>query len=470
MTHESQNKLVLERTYTELDDKLYSLQKPRQVSEPRIYCYNDELAEELELEIDVKQLAAIFSGNLTVPDSQPFAQAYAGHQFGHFTILGDGRALVLGEKVVNGRRYDIQLKGSGQTPYSRNGDGLATLVSMVREFLVSEAMHRLKIPTTRSLCVIETGDPVRREAMQAGGILTRVAASHIRIGTFEFAAQSGFACLKQLLEYTVARHFPELIDSKTKAEDFFLAVMERQISLICHWLRVGFIHGVMNTDNVALSGETIDYGPCAFMNAYHPDTVYSSIDVNGRYAYANQPYILKWNLARLAEALLPLFHENKEEALKIAQPLLDSYDAKMSAAWTAMMRRKLGILFEGPDDVKLIQDCLKLLEAKSLDYTNSFYRLTTGQSFTDNQPAEEWHREWKNRISNQDKEATMQAMQEANPVVIPRNHRVEEAIRDKKKLNAMLEVLKKPYDYSLSSDYYQEPPESEAGYKTFCGT
>jgi uncharacterized protein YdiU (UPF0061 family) len=242
MTHESQNKLVLERTYTELDDKLYSLQKPHQVSEPCLYCYNAELAKELELEIDAKQLAAIFSGNLIVPDSRPFAQAYAGHQFGHFTILGDGRALVLGEKVVNGRRFDLQLKGSGQTPYSRNGDGLATLVSMVREYLVSEAMHHLKIPTTRSLCVIETGDPVRRETLQTGGILTRVAASHIRIGTFEFAAQNGFACLKQLLEYTVARHFPKLIDSKKMAEDFFLAVMERQISLICHWLRVGFIH------------------------------------------------------------------------------------------------------------------------------------------------------------------------------------------------------------------------------------
>ncbi len=470
MTHEWQNKLVLERTYTELDSKLYSLQKPRQVSTPCLYCFNDELAKELEMDVEPEKVAEIFSGNPIIADSQPFAQAYAGHQFGHFTILGDGRALVLGEKVVGGQRYDIQLKGSGQTPYSRNGDGRATLVSMVREYLVSEAMYCLGIPTTRSLCVVETGTPVRRETLQAGGVLTRVAASHIRIGTFEFAALSGFACLKQLLEYTVARHFPKLIATKNEPEDFFLAVMERQINLICQWLRVGFIHGVMNTDNVALSGETIDYGPCAFMNTYHPDTVYSSIDVNGRYAYANQPYILKWNLARFAESLLPLFHENKDEALKIAQHLLDSYDAKMRASWTAMMRRKLGILSEAPEDVKLIQDCLKLLETKTLDYTNSFYRLTTGQSLFDSQEAEEWHQKWKNRISDQDKEATVQAMKEANPVVIPRNHRIEEAIRDKNKLNAMLEVLKNPYDYSLVSDYYQKPPESEVGYKTFCGT
>jgi uncharacterized protein YdiU (UPF0061 family) len=462
--------IKLDKTYLSLDEIFYSLQAPENVKEPSIFYYNKELAKKLNISLSENEIVDYFSGNKIIPDSKPFAQAYAGHQFGYFTILGDGRAIILGEIRFKDKLYDIQLKGSGRTPYSRGGDGRATLPSMLREYLISEAMHNLKIPTTRSLCVIETKDKVRREIEQSGAILTRIAESHIRIGTFEFAAFKGIKQLRQLLDYTIERHYPELKNLDNPAKELLKKVMDKQIKLIVEWLRVGFIHGVMNTDNTSISGETIDYGPCAFMNSYDEKTVYSSIDKQGRYSFGNQPNIIKWNIVKFAEALLSLIHENEREAIKIAEEIIREFDDKFQNAYSKMMSNKLGLLSKQDEDVNIIMELLTLMKKYKMDYTNTFFKLTNNEDpFTEDEGMD-WFIRWKHRIEKQDLKKTQKVMQGNNPAIIPRNHHVEKAILDRGEFERLLKALKRPYDYRNVNEEFQQEPDSEIGYKTYCGT
>ena len=338
-----------DNTYSRLPKVMSSQLNPIPVKNPKLTIFNHGFSKELGLDfssLNNNQIASIFSGNLLPKESKCIAQAYAGHQFGYFTMLGDGRAILIGEHLSkNNKRFDIQFKGSGKTPYSRNGDGRAALGPMLREYIVSEAMHCLGIPTTRSLAVVKTGENVIRETPLPGAILTRIAASHIRVGTFQYmTATEDEKNLKTLFDYTIDRHYPKIKDSKTPAIDLLKIVMEKQIKLVVDWMRVGFIHGVMNTDNMAISGETIDYGPCAFMDAYDPETVFSSIDHNGRYAYFNQPGITKWNLARFAETLLPLIDKNKDKAIKIVTEIINNFGEIYKKNWLEMMRKKLGLI------------------------------------------------------------------------------------------------------------------------------
>ncbi|MEO0475756.1 MAG: YdiU family protein, partial [Planctomycetota bacterium] len=370
----------LEDSYSALPEAMYTLTDPTPVASPKMVVFNDALADELGLglsKLSEASLADLFSGNALPKNAKPLAQSYAGHQFGHFTMLGDGRAHLLGEHITpDGSRIDLQLKGSGRTPYSRGGDGRAVLGPMLREYLIAEAMHALGIPTTRSLAVVATGEPVQRETLLPGAILTRVATSHIRVGTFQFAgAMQDRTMLQALLDYTIERHDPDLMEADNKALALLDRVMHRQADLIVHWMRVGFIHGVMNTDNTVLSGETIDYGPCAFMDAYEPATVLSSIDVNGRYAYANQPAIIAWNLARLAEALLPLIHPNADEAVAIAEEKVNGFGDLYRDKWLTMMRSKLGLLGSDGGDYELISELLTWMKSNHADYTNTFRDL-----------------------------------------------------------------------------------------------
>ncbi len=462
--------IKLDKTYLNLDEIFYTLQDPLPVKEPSIFYYNKELAKKLKINLNEKEIVDYFSGNRIIPNTKPFAQAYAGHQFGYFTVLGDGRAIILGEILFKDKLYDIQLKGSGRTPYSRGGDGRATLQAMLREYLISEAMHYLKIPTTRSLCVIETKDKVYRQAEQSGAVLTRIAESHIRIGTFEYASLLEIKQLKQLLKYTIERHYPELKKSNYPAQALLKKVIEKQIKLIVEWLRVGFIHGVMNTDNTSIAGETIDYGPCAFMNSYDEKTVYSSIDKQGRYSFGNQANIIKWNIVKLAEALLPLIHENEEKSIKIAEKIIESFDEKFQNAYIKMMSKKLGLLSKQEGDVQLIKELLDLMKKYKMDYTNTFFKLSNNKDpFTEDQ-GRDWLIRWKKRIEKQNPSKTQKVMQKTNPALIPRNHHVEKAIRDKTEFERLLKALKKPYDYKNVNKEFQQPPESEVGYKTYCGT
>ena len=344
-----------DNTYSSLSQSMLSKLNPTPVKTPELILFNHSLSKEIDLdfsEIDDKELALIFSGNQLPEGSESIAQAYAGHQFGHFTILGDGRALTIGEHLdKNKNRYDIQFKGSGITPYSRNADGRAALGPMLREYIISEAMHNLGVPTTRSLAVIKTGEEVVRESILKGAILTRVASSHIRVGTFQYALISkNKNDLKTLFDYTLKRHYPNIKKSGSSAVDLLKVVLEKQIDLICNWMRIGFIHGVMNTDNMTISGETIDYGPCAFMNKYDPATVFSSIDLQGRYSFFNQPGITKWNLARLAESFIPLIDKNKDKAIKIATETINNFDEFYKKNWLSMMRKKLGLFGDEPND------------------------------------------------------------------------------------------------------------------------
>ena len=366
-----------DNTYSRLPKVMSSQLTPIPVENPKLTIFNHGFSKELGLDfssLNNNQIASIFSGNLLPKESKCIAQAYAGHQFGYFTMLGDGRAILIGEHLSkNNKRFDIQFKGSGKTPYSRNGDGRAALGPMLREYIVSEAMHSLGIPTTRSLAVVKTGENVIRETPLPGAILTRVAASHIRVGTFQYVtATEDEKNLKTLFDYTIDRHYPNIKDSKTPAIDLLKIVMEKQIKLVVDWMRVGFIHGVMNTDNMAISGETIDYGPCAFMDAYDPETVFSSIDHNGRYAYFNQPGITKWNLARFAETLLPLIDKNKDKAIKIVTEIINNFGEIYKKNWLEMMRKKLGLIEKKNNDEKLINDLLSLLHEQKADYTNTF--------------------------------------------------------------------------------------------------
>ena len=424
------------------------------------------------------------SGNSLPEGTNTIAQAYAGHQFGHFTMLGDGRAVLMGEHLSkNNERFDIQFKGSGQTPFSRNGDGRAALGPMLREYIISEAMHSLNIPTTRSLAVVKTGEDVVRENILQGAILTRVASSHLRVGTFQYVAmRNNESELRTLVDYTINRHYPNIKKSKNKALDLLKVLIELQIDLVVNWMRVGFIHGVMNTDNMSISGETIDYGPCAFMDTYDPQTVFSSIDELGRYAYFNQPSITKWNLARFAECLIPLIDPKKEKAIEIATETINSFDKSYETKWINMMRDKLGLFGQDQKDQVLIIDLLTWMHKNKADYTNTFCFLMD-ENFQHNKVYKDenfliWKERWKERLklNNNKPEKYVRLMKSVNPVVIPRNHKVEEVLEsannnDLSPLIKFIKVLEKPYEKSKENIDYQSPaPDNNKKYKTFCGT
>lgn len=477
-----------DNSYARLPKSFYAPLHPVPVRTPRVVILNHALAESLGLDIRAlaeEEAALLFSGNALPASMQPIAQAYAGHQFGNFTMLGDGRAILLGEHVTPaGDRFDIQLKGSGQTPFSRRGDGRAALAPMLREYIISEAMHALHISTTRSLAVVATGESVMREIMLPGAILTRVAASHIRVGTFEYVAGTGDkAGVKTLADYVIQRHYPDL----GKAENPYLAllnrVIERQASLVAQWLLVGFIHGVMNTDNMAISGETIDYGPCAFMDAYDPYTVFSSIDYYGRYAYSNQPHMAQWNLTRFAETLLPLIHPVQEKALALAEEAINAFPDGYQAYWLAGMRKKLGLFTEEAGDTELFATLLAWMHAHKADYTNTFRALASealpeDAKFHDAEFAA-WQARWQERLSRQSdsKESSFCLMRANNPAIIPRNHRVEEALTaasdhgDYSLMQRLLAAVANPYaDVPEYRDYRTPPAPSARAYQTFCGT
>ena len=486
----------------------YVAWKPTAVPEPRLLFANDALADELGLPpaaLCGPDAAALFAGNLLPADAEPIAQAYAGHQFGGFSPqLGDGRALLLGEVIDRaGRRRDIAFKGSGRTPFSRGGDGKAAVGPMLREALIGEAMHALGIPTTRALAVAATGEPVYRESVLPGAVLTRVAASHLRVGTFQFFAARGDAdTLRRLADYTIARHDPQLLDAPDRHLGLLRAVAERQARLVAQWMNVGFIHGVMNTDNMALSGETIDYGPCAFMEAYDPGAVFSSIDHGGRYAYANQPHVARWNLARFAETLLPLMADPEDEAaiqrvVAEVTAVIDAFPAWHAAALLRGQREKLGLFSATPADdaadAALVDDWLLLLHTQAVDFTLAWRRLAAAAEgrpeplrdlFADRAALDAWLARWRERCARDgaaggsgDAERAGR-MRRASPAVIPRNHRVEEALAaatndgDLASFEQLLAALRRPWDDDASFARYAEPAPADvtAAYQTFCGT
>lgn len=477
----------LDNSYTRLPQAFYRKVRPTPVREPGLIILNKGLVDDFglnETALKSKEGIDILAGNKLPEGAVPIAQAYAGHQFGYFTMLGDGRALLLGEHITpDGGRFDIQLKGSGKTPYSRGGDGRAALGPMLREYIIGESMYALGIPTTRSLAVVTTGESVRREKDLPGAILTRAASSHIRVGTFQYAAAwCSVDELRALADYTLQRHFPGYQCEDNPYLYLLRQAVKRQAALIAKWQLVGFIHGVMNTDNMTISGETIDYGPCAFMDTYSPEAVFSSIDINGRYAYGKQPDIGGWNLTRFAESLLPLLHENKEEAVVLANNELPHFYALFEEHWLAGMRAKLGLLNEEDGDSALINKLLDLMRALKADYTNTFLTLTfnkTEDRLFGHSDFKEWHRLWKERLGRQNvpEEESMNRMRQNNPAVIPRNHRVEEALDsaviagDYSAFKKLLDILSHPYAHTAEQLEYASPPEqTECRYKTFCGT
>ena len=484
-----QNKyLKLENTYANLPKKMFSIQNPNDISSPKLIIFNDSLADVLGLDADFlkgKDGIDILSGNKVLEGTTPISQSYAGHQFGYFTMLGDGRAVLLGEYISkDGQRFDIQLKGSGRTPYSRGGDGKAALGPMLREYIISEGMNGLGIPTTRSLAVVTTGESVIRETELEGAVLTRIAKSHIRVGTFQFAANYGsIEYVKALADYTLNRHFKKVSNSENQYLYLLNEVIKRQAELISKWQLVGFIHGVMNTDNMVISGETIDYGPCAFMDTYDPNTVFSSIDTYGRYAYGNQPKIAVWNLARFAETLLPLLDDDTDEAVKIAEKSLSRFEILYKNNWLSGMRKKLGLFNEEDKDEHIIETLLNLMKKYKADYTNTFLNLTLGNinniEMFRKEDFKDWYKLWQERLKRQNEsmEDSIELMKKNNPVVIPRNHRVEEALsaavnnNNYTVMNKLLEAINSPYDYSNVSEYYSELPKpTSCPYKTYCGT
>jgi len=492
--------LNFEHSYAAQLTEFVSSVQPAPVPEPGLLQFNQPLADELGL--DLEKLTAdvvprIFSGNELPSDARPIAQAYAGHQFGNFSPqLGDGRALLLGEVIDrHGVRRDIALKGSGRTPYSRGGDGKAAVGPVLREYLIGEAMHALGIPTTRALAAVATGESVRRERLLPGAVLTRVAASHVRVGTFQyFAARRQTEQVQKLADYVIQRHYPEIQEDSQPYLSLLQCVAERQAALIASWMLVGFIHGVMNTDNMTVSGETIDYGPCAFMDAYDPQTVFSSIDRNGRYAYVNQPAIALWNLARFADTLLPLIDaENTERAVAEAMAILDTFMPKFEQHWYKGARTKLGLADPGsPENVsvpqrKLIDDWLELLGKNQVDFTLAWRRLAEvaegnasdlRSSFKGETEIDAWLERWKELLSGAESSQVATAIRSANPLYIPRNHLVEEALAaasDEGNLapfESLLEVVQNPFDENPQHDRYAQPAPAEftACYKTFCGT
>lgn len=475
-----------DNTYARLPAKFYADQAPELVSAPKMVVFNTPLAESLGLDADFLTQPAVadfFAGNRLFDGAEPIAQAYSGHQFGHFATLGDGRAILLGEHLTpSGDRFDIQLKGSGRTPFSRGGDGRASLAAMLREYLISEALHFLHVPTTRSLAVVTTGDPIQRQERLPGAVLTRVAASHIRVGTFaHFAAQNDYDAVGILVRYTLQRHFPEQAESNEPALALLRAVAERQAELLARWASIGFIHGVMNTDNMALSGETIDYGPCAFMNRYDPATVYSSIDRDSRYAYGNQAQIGQWNLARFAETLLPLIDKNDASAIEQAKKVLQDFTEQFQHHWLTLMRAKLGLFGEEKEDRELIAAFLKWMHKNQTDFTNGFRALTapSDQQLSTQENFQTWKKTWQNRLARQPQtaEEVRQQMEAHNPVIIPRNHLVEEALQaaekegDLTKFTRLHRALTRPFDRDPEfADFRRPPAPGEDIPATYCGT
>jgi uncharacterized protein YdiU (UPF0061 family) len=478
-----------DNSYARLPGSLFTRIAPVPVRTPELILLNFPLAAALGLDAEALQAghegADVFGGNRLPAGAQPLAQAYAGHQFGSFTMLGDGRAVLLGEQITpTGARFDIQLKGSGQTPYSRQGDGRSALGPVLREYIISEAMHALGIPTSRSLAVVTTGEPVYREAPLPGAVLTRVMSSHLRIGTFQYVAAFGTGeVLRALADYTLRRHFPEFAADEDRYLALLREVVGRQAALVARWQQVGFIHGVMNTDNMALCGETFDYGPCAFMDAYDPATVFSSIDLQGRYAFGNQPVIAGWNLARFAETLLPLLHPDPGRALTLAREAVGAYAGLHRRLWLAGMRSKLGLLNEETDDDSLVEDLLAVMRQQQADFTNTFRELATQRPkdapLFQTPDYLAWHARWRARRARQDDPvaASRRVMREANPAVIPRNHQVEAALEaavargEYHPLTRLLGVLSRPYaDTPDQAEYRLPPPPSDRAYRTFCGT
>ena len=476
-----------DNSYINLPKEFYSHVNLKPVKSPKLVILNNNLASSLGLSLEFLKSPkgiSILSGNTKADDGAYISQAYAGHQFGHFTMLGDGRALLIGEQITPSNQiFDIQLKGSGRTPFSRGGDGRAVLGPMLREYIISEAMHGLKIPTTRSLSVISTGEDVYREEIKQGAILTRVASSHIRFGTFEFASYFlDKDKLKQLADYTIKRHFPFISDEQNKYVSLLEEVIKLQASLVAKWQCVGFIHGVLNTDNMSICGETIDYGPCAFMDTYDPKTVFSSIDTEGRYSYQNQVAMVSWNLCRFAETLLPLINDNEDKAIDIAQNCLAKFTGLAISNIISEMCSKIGIFEPDSNDESLLNDLLDMMKKYKEDYTNTFLALTfkdfpKSRMFVTDEFSV-WYKKYQDRIKSQgkSKEEVFNLMKNSNPAVIPRNHRVEEALAaaengDFSVMNNLLKALANPFEHSDFQKEYSKPaPKSQCDYKTYCGT
>ena len=493
------NSITFKNQYVHLGEVFYLKTNPSPVANPTLIKFNDELARSLALSTpSVDDCANIFSGNLIPEGAEPLAMAYAGHQFGGFNPqLGDGRAILLGE-ITNpaGASICLQLKGSGQTFYSRNGDGRAALGPVLREYLVSEAMHKLGVPTTRALAAVSTGEEVARGRLLPGGVITRVASSFVRVGTFEyFSARGDVASIKKLADYVIEHNYPEVRQSENIYTALLQAVIERQAALIAKWMQLGFIHGVMNTDNMSIAGETIDYGPCAFMDAYEHNKVLSYVDRDGRYAYSNQPAIGLWNLTRLAETLLPLLADETEIAVEIAKSVLNSYACSYQQNWLSGMQAKLGLLSGSEqsdlEDKKLIEELFDLMAENTADFTLVFFQLSRlssqkieqdnelGNLFDKPAQAEDWLVKWRERLSSDSRsdEQRQASMQMVNPVYIPRNHQIEAAIRaaedrgDFSVFHELHEVLQNPYEQQQGKDRYMLPPEPhEEVRQTFCGT
>ena len=487
-----------DNSYARLPDRFYASVYPEPVEGPVLLKFNDELAAELGIEAelfsgdgaDPKRLAAMLAGNVVPPGAEPLAQAYAGHQFGSFVPqLGDGRAILLGEVVdVNGKRRDIQLKGSGPTLFSRRGDGRAALGPVLREYIVSEAMHALGIRATRALAAVATGEPVYRERVEPGAVFVRVAASHVRIGTFQFFASRGDnEAVRLLADYVIERHYPELQGAENPYLPLLRAVAQAQADLVARWLGVGFIHGVMNTDNMTISGETIDFGPCAFLDEYDPMKVFSSIDQMGRYAYRNQPGIAQWNIARLAECLLPLLDEDQDKAVDEANAVLKEFGEHFQAGWIDVFRAKIGLFRQEEGDGDLVQALLGAMHEGQADFTLAFRRLCDAAEgadeaflshFADAGKAGEWLITWRERVAGEGQSAADRAaaMRAVNPAVIPRNHRIEEAIvaateGDMAPFERLLAALEHPYEEIAEFAEFTEPPRPEERVmRTFCGT
>ena len=460
-----------DNSYLELPQIFFSKTKPNKFNNLTIILQNEKLVEKLSInknEFNDLLLKSITNNN------NCFSQAYAGHQFGHFTILGDGRATLLGEHINReNKRFDIQLKGSGKTPYSRNGDGKGTLKSMLREYIVSEAMHNLNIKTTRSLAVLKTGEKIIRNGFEEGGILVRVAKSHIRVGTFQLAALSEESGnIEAVVDYSIKRLHPEIYDHKDRYLEFYKTIVENQINLMIEWQRVGFIHGVMNTDNMALSGETIDYGPCAFLDEYNPKKVFSSIDKNGRYAFNNQPKIALWNLARFAETILHLIDKDQSLAIKKIEDVLKSFEKKYHESWLEMMKNKLQINNHSENDEKLITELLDLMHVFKLDFTNTFIEIDNDQI-----SKYDFMKNWFSKLKDRKKinKKFDEIKYKHNPRIIPRNHLVEKVLNESENGNYSLlikfiENLDDPYSNDISSDFQKGPTEDEKVHQTFCGT
>lgn len=486
MTNQKETGWNLSNSYAELPNIFFTPLDPNPVSSPKIVKFNDSLAASLGLQkeqLQSQEGVSILAGNSVPKGAFPLAQAYAGHQFGHFNMLGDGRAMLIGEQVTpSGEKVDLQLKGSGRTPYSRGGDGRAALGPMLREYIISEAMHALGIPTTRSLAVVTTGESIVREKELPGAILTRVASSHLRFGTFQFAAKWGTVeNLQALADYALERHFPHIEKYEKKYLSLLQEVIKRHATLVAKWQLIGFIHGVMNTDNMTISGETIDYGPCAFMDTYDPETVFSSIDVQGRYAYQNQPGITGWNLARFAEALLPLLDQDIEKAVEIAQSAVTEFPKFYRENWLAGMQAKLGLFNEEKEDEALFQELLKIMKTYKADYTNTFRVLTVDKlgnsDLFESKEFAQWHELWQKRLGRQQqsKAESQELMKNNNPAVIPRNYRVEEALdaaqkEDYSVMETLLEVLSSPYESPGQPEYCTPSAPSNQPYQTYCGT